>query len=189
MYRVRTIFTAPQGSPWYSNLYFAGAEIGGDPQSEIDAVEDFWNGFGGSLDNSVTVLVEGDVAVVDDFTGNLLSVSSATPRVPVFSATGAPLPRSQQALCRWATQTYIGGRRLRGRTFVPGVMTANMTEGRPDPSVVAAYGVVGQALVTDSATQLVVWHRPDDSGSNGSSHLVTDASFWSEYAVLRSRRD
>lgn len=198
LFRVRTVFTAPQGSPWFSNHYFSGATIGGDPQDEIDAIEEFWSGFGGSLDNSISAVVEAEVPVIDDGTGNIISVSLGTQKVPVFSATGAPLPRSQQCLVQWLTSTFVGGRRTRGRTFIPGVMTANMNEGRPDPSVVAAYAAVAQALVTDGATELVVWRRPVEAdpdadppveGRTGGSAPVTQATVWSEYAVLRSRRD
>lgn len=189
MFRVRTVFQAPQGAPWYSNLYFGGATIGGDPQDEIDAVEDFWSGFGGSLDNSITARVEGEVPVIDDESGTLVDVTTGDFGTPVFSATGAPLPRSQQGLAQWQTNAYIGGRRLRGRTFVPGVMVANMLEGRPDPSVVAAYAAVAQGLVTNPSTDLLVWHRPGGSTPDGLSASVVSASFWTEYAVLRSRRD
>ena len=43
--RVRTIFTGPAGSPWYSNLYFDAAT--GTAQNAADAAAPFW----GAVDN------------------------------------------------------------------------------------------------------------------------------------------
>lgn len=185
MRRVRTVTTGVGGTPWYSNLYFENGP--GTIQSHIDAVRDFWTALAPLIKNNVSMVVEGDVAIVESTTNDIVGVSSATSRTIAGSNTGAALPPANQIVVNWLTGTFSGGRQIRGKTFVFNI-AASQADSAGGVSVTARGSVItaAQALVTASVTpgKLLVFSR-----SLGTVAIVQTPAVGIKFGVLRSRRD
>lgn len=188
MYRVRTSLTGVQGSPWLSTMYFDVA--GGTAQDAADAVGVFWTAMDNSMVSAVQWATEAEVAQVNASNGNLVMVHATTPASGTGASATEVLPIATQALIRWRTGSIVNGREVRGRTFIPGLVEANNDSGSPTSTLVTNYSAAAAALIADANSTLVVWHRPTTpGGSDGSKHDVVTGSMWTEFAVLRSRRD
>lgn len=189
--RVRSVWTGFQGAPGYTDMYFGTT----DPPSEsaqdhVDQVWDFWTALVAFIPTVVNITVQPQVAEVDELTGDLVGeiIIGTAPAAVDCTASGA---YSAPAGCtvQWRTSTYLSGRRLRGRSYIVPLSTqAYDADGTLYPSTRASIEAAGTALITD-AGDMVVWHRPSEGGSDGTSALVTSAVVADRVAVLRSRRD
>jgi hypothetical protein len=103
-----------------------------------------------------------------------------------FAGTGTSVADATQVLCRWRTNSIIGGRRLQGRTFVPGLTKGSLSGGNLSAS---AQGDIASACATfvNDLVGFQVWHRPV-GGTGGSAAPVTGSAVWNELAVQRKRR-
>jgi hypothetical protein len=182
LYRVQTVFTGVAGSPYYNTLYFAAGF--GTATAAVTAAAGFWGTLDGQMADDITWDIPGDVEVIDDATGNIVNVENTTPQNGSGSLTAALLPPSSQGLIRWRTGTFVGGREIRGKTFVPGLTVSASTDGQVSTAMITAMENTATALVGSPTAQLVVWSK-----KNGQSATVVSSSAWSEFAVLRSRRD
>lgn len=93
-----------------------------------------------------------------------------------------------QALVRWRTLSIVGGRLLQGRTFIPGIGSSEVTAGNLNTGAQGTLNAAAEVLVS-AGVGFSVWSRPITGGRAGSLSLVTEATVWSELAVLRRRRD
>jgi len=167
-----------------------------DPVSDAAAtdllaeLQVFWGDVSQMLDEDVTLTMEDNPAQYVASTGVLQNVYSATAPAAVTGVQpGDSVPRASQALIRWATAEIINGRRLRGRTFIPGITSTLTTDaGGLDGGAVAQLAQAANDFIDAAPAPMVVWHRPVN-GAGGSTGLVTIASVWDQFAVLRSRRD
>lgn len=183
--RVRTVFQGVAGAPYYSNHYFTDDATLSTAQDAIDAVDTFWTALSGNLTNAMTWNVEGTVARIDDVTGALNGQWAGVANAGVGGSAGEIIPRVAQGLVRWLTPNVVGGRMLRGRTFIPGVLESiNTVSGVPTAAFVTLLATAGNALIADAGNELRVWSR-----THGVSHPATAALGWTEWASLRSRRD
>lgn len=183
MYRIDTVSTGLAGSPYFTSHFF---DIGpGTPSQAHAAVTNFWLEAASAISSSLTMTIQGEVPTINEATGQIISVSNVPPQVvPGQLAPGTPLPASQQLLGRLLTGVYLGGRQLRGRIFIGGQTVAGMTSGRPAPATITDLNNAMATLVANPNAQWVVWSK-----TAGQFAQVTSASTWTEYAVLRSRRD
>jgi hypothetical protein len=183
MYRVRVAWNGPAGAPFLSTHYFD--LTGGTAQQAATAVGAFWGAVDALINNAYIWTTESDVATVNAATGQVTSATSTTPVIGSGASAATALPRASQALVRWTTGIYVGGRQIRGRTFIPGITeSSNGTDGLFSPADVATVNAAGAALIADANSQLLVW-----SPTLGQANIVTGASTWGDFAVLRSRRD
>lgn len=183
--RVRTVWLGVAGAPYYSNHYFTDDALSTTAQDAVDAVDAFWTSIAGVIANTATYTVEGAVARIDDATGTLLGTWGVTSGTGTGTGSGELLPRSTQALVRWMTSSVVAGRTLRGRTFIPAMLeNFNDSGGNPVSSVVSGLNTAAAALIADSGNELRVWSR-----THGTSDVVTSATAWTQWAILRSRRD
>lgn len=183
--RVRSVATGVAGTPWYTNLYFTW--VTGTTQAHIDVVRDWWTNLAGSLDNSVLWTVEGDCSLVDDTTGQVTGIESATARTVNGTSATAALPPATQILLNTFTSTFVGGRQLRGKIYVPGLVASTSdANGAPVAATKTLVLAQGNLLISASSTPgpLRVWSK-----KNGMSAVVNAVSTPSKFAVLRSRRD
>lgn len=183
--RVRTVATGVAGTPWYTNWYFTYTI--GTEQDHIDLAVQFWTDIQANLDNSVTWTVEGDCAIVDDSTGAIVGVESGTGAAVAGTETASALPPANQALIHWLTGSFIGGRQIRGRTFIPGLCTDQTgSTGQLVAGARTDYSDAAGALITNSSSPgpLRVFSR-----RNGTSAVVQTATVPIVVSVMRSRRD
>lgn len=185
MYRVRTTLSGP-GGPYLSTMYFRVAALGNatEAQNAATAVGNFWNAVDFELSNTVTWVTQAEVAQVNEVTGDVVDAWAVTTQTGTGAKTGDILPTMNQALVRWNTNSFINGRRVQGRTYVPGMTEINNTvTGGPNGSVTGLLGTAAAALIADANSELVVWSR-----RNGVIRTVTSGTPLTTYAVLRSRR-
>lgn len=183
MYRVRTVFTGPTGSPWVNTLFFD--EPAGTAQGAANAAAIFWQAVDAVMHTSVSWSTEGDVVLVNEDTGLATGVVSTETSSGAGSTGTDLLPPATQGLIRLLTGVFNDGRQIRGRIFVPGLTeTANTAGGIMDGTTATTIRTAAEALVDDANSALLVWSR-----SGLQAHPVTGASLWSQFAILRSRRD
>lgn len=185
MFRSRTIWSSPVGGPYLSTFYSLETVT---PQALVDAIGAFWGVIDGVIDSSVSWAVEASVDTILPTTGSLTASTGVTPPSGFGALPGDMGPAAAQGLVRWTTDAVVNGRRVRGRTFVPGISDGVPTEGRLPSATIATWLAAANTLRADA--DLVVWHRPGPLGvPPGSAHEVTGAGVWNEFAVLTSRRD
>ena len=182
MYRVRSIATGVTGSPYITNHFFEAGP--GNEQVVVDRVRDFWDATKGMQVTGLSTTVQGLVDEIDPATGAIVAAHPVTSRV--VNANGGPAPAAwaTQGLIRWRTGYYLGGRQVQGKTFVPGMLAAQIVGGRPSSNILTAFTNAANALVGTGAPPLVIWSR-----KHGVNVEVQNGSPWTEFAVLRSRRD
>lgn len=192
--RVRTVFSAVAGSPYYSNLYFLNAVGANQAASEIALVKQFWTTLQPTMLTSMPYTVEADVPLIDEATGKITAVHTGVAASGVCTGAGDILPTSAQLLAKLSTNGFVNGRRVRGRIFIPAQLEANNTNGRPAASLLTTLQGALTALI-GSAQEMDIWSRPfthpTDPSKNrvGTKWPVTSGAGWTEWAVQRSRRD
>lgn len=190
MLRVDTILTGLAGSPYFSRLYFEGATEE-DANTVRDAVASMWtslftgvNPFVGRL----TATVQGEVASMNPGSGDIQTVYVDDDIVvSPGSTTIAIVPNASQVLVRLQTGTFRGGRRVLGKMFIPCTRASGQdSDGNVTSTMQAGVKAAVDLLIP---VGLGVWSRPSERFALGTLTPVTSTGVWSEYAVMRSRRD
>lgn len=180
--RIRVLWGGIPGMPGYSLFYAsAAADATADLVTYFNAIKArFPSGL------SWTVPPTGDT--LDDATGTLNgSWSGAGAGIVTSTGTGA-YAAGVGAYSAWVTNAIVGGRRLRGRTFLAPLLGTNYDNtGTIDPTQLTTFATATSTLAATG--KLVVWHRPSGPGaSNGSSSLITAGVVPDVVTSLRSRR-
>jgi hypothetical protein len=181
-HRVNTSMTGLQGGPWFSSMVFDGSGTA-DAQASADAVRAFWLAISTSMGAGLTITVDPEVIAFDPATGDPTGVESTSTAQITTGGAGEPLPWSTQGLMRWRTGVFIGGKEVRGRTFIPALTEGHNTAGRPAAALLTILNAAGATLILASP-DLQVYSR-----THGVVHNVTARSTWTEWAELRTRRD
>lgn len=182
LYRVQIVSTGVAGSPYYTTFHFLGS-AGSASQAAVDAAG-FWGVCDGYMSSSLTWDLDTAVETIDSNTGNVIGVTDVSPASGTGAAAGDMLPPSNQGLVRWRTGQYVGGREIRGKTFLPAQMEANSTSGEPTSTMITGVENGALALWSSPNSQLVVYSRTYNAYAP-----VSSGSMWGRWAVLRSRRD
>jgi hypothetical protein len=162
----------------------------GDAQTITNSIRTWAGLICQGLSSQVSVTPGSEVRRLDTASGVLTGVFSVTPGTTIpGNVSQQPVADASQVMLRWGTGTIINGRRLVGRTFLPGLPVGSLSGGNIAAATVTDFANKAQALVTALAgtAPVVVWHRPVN-GAGGSDALVTGGTCWSEVAVLRRRR-
>lgn len=189
--RVRTVLGGLVQGGGVSTHYFT--VLGPDAveaQPLIDAIDDFWVTLAPSIASQVTFSVEGQVDILDVETGDLVTSVSGTGTAPgPFGGGASPLPPQTQGLLRWVTGVVIGGRRVYGRTFIPGPMQ-NLTGDNvigPNAATRTLWLTAANALIGEFDPEiyaLAVWSR-----KNGQAVPIQSPAVGAKWSYLSSRRD
>lgn len=183
--RVRTIVSGVGGSPYYLTGYFN--PTAGTPQQQVNA----WHGFciPGTVAADVPVgsswVTSGEVQRINAATGDVIDVETVNDVTINGTYVVNLLPRASQALCRWRTGIFYGGREVKGHTNIP-LQTVNTLSPQGGLTSGAVGGILARAaaLVADPVTEFCVWSRKQGVGE-----VVTGTGVWNQYSQLRSRRD
>ena len=182
MNRVRVVWTGVAGTPWYMNLYTLNGAT--TVQAALDAARAFIITCQGNARNDSVATIEGDVAQVESSTNQVVGVITGNPGAPIQGALTNPMPPYTQGLLRLLTGTFANGRQIRGRLFIPGAAEGSSDQGVP----VLAYRTAIESAFTTYRTALgpsaVVFSR-----KNGTAVPISAHSMWTQWGVLRSRRD
>lgn len=183
LYRVTTEFSGPlTNGGGVSQMHFDAD--GGTSAAAAVAVSTFWTAINANMHSSVAWTRLGEIELLDEASLKVVGVESTD----AVSSTGQfntdPLPPATQGLVRWRTGVYIDGREIRGRTFLPGMLESNNTNGAPVASLVTNFTTAAQNLIGASGSTPVVISR-----ANSAFAAMVTANAWSKWAQLRSRRD
>jgi hypothetical protein len=197
MLRVRTVFSGAPGSPWLNTMYFVGNTQALADAAVVD-VGAYWGAVDAFIVNTVSWATEGDVADIDHSTGELVQTFGTTPASGSGGSAVEVLPTATQGLHRWTTAGVVVGRRVRGRTFIPGLSETANVNGVWTSSQRTTVNAAGAALIASAASEFAIWSRPHPGDPDaeppiaaraGTAHIVTSGSTWDRFAVQRSRRD
>lgn len=207
MMRVRVATTGWAGSPGLNCFYFKDdvAENAGARAGALDRVLAFFDTIAASFDGTWRANVDGVVDILDPANGEISGVlAGSTPSTVSGTRSGAGYsPPATQAIVTWATTGYVGGRNVKGRSFIGPVPRDSIDmDGTLLGAFQSALDGAADALADNGATTtaMVVWSRPrldrpavgalpHLTARDGSAHLVTGHQVKDKWGVLRSRRD
>lgn len=180
--RYEVVWQGIGGLPGLSVFYCdAGANVGTDLTTFFGVIKDRF-----PVGTSWVVPNSGDT--IDDATGTLVGGWSGTGGGTTSSgASSAAYAAGTGAIVRWNTAAIVGGRRLRGRTFLCPLLASQYdTSGVLTSGWLSALATAAAGIVT--AADFRIWHRPTPGGSDGSSSGITSFGNPSTVSSLRSRR-
>lgn len=194
MIRVRTTISGWSGGPGLGTQYFV------TPLQDAAAalrcatyVHDLWaTALSGMFVNSVALTVQPEVDVLDSATGAITNTFSVAPPAVVAGAGGPNIaPPALAALLKLGTDTFVAGRRVRGRSYLSPLADGVIgLDGEILPAIANGKGAVLEVMnaATEPGDLWVVWHRPKLK-LGGLAAPITSTSMPTKIAVLTSRRD
>lgn len=152
------------------------------------SVQDFWLGFTGLLGAGVSWVVEDAGDEYDAASGTLSGDWSDPVQLigPPSGGSGGVVPNASMLLIRWRTGAIRNGRRVTGRTFVPGIGVGNLTNGELTANAQGFASLAAADMVSDGVG-FSVWSRPQN-GAGGALSEVVAGTCWNELATQRRRR-
>lgn len=184
VWRYRVDIAGLPGGPGLSTYHFDPTAGFGTAQELVDAVETWHGVFDAFVHQTIDFNGAAEIEVID------LGSGQQTSTIPVVgwnvggTNSGTMLPPTTQMLVRWNTTSYINGRRIQGKTYLPGFCEdSNEANGLPQTAVTAAVQAGAQTFA-DVDDALCVYSRV-----NGAIAGPITASVWSKWAVQRGRRD
>lgn len=153
-------------------------------QDAADAVSGFLTAIRVDITTAQVMQVDPEVLIVNEATNQVTGVESVTSSPISGSEATEVLPQLAMALVRWRTGTFVNGREIRGRTFIPGYCVDGSDAGELTPTLVAGLTSNAQALIADADSILQVYSPTKFQAAD-----VTSASVWGEWASMRSRRE
>jgi len=200
MYRVRSVLAGWQGGPGLSTFYFStgGTASGSDALAAANRVRGGWDVVKGVLPSAVTVNVQGQVDVIDPIDGGLTTSFAVTPPATVTgTGVGVVGPPQVAGGLELFTSDVADGRRVRGRSFINPLVSAQTATATPSAGLNSALDAMGVAIVTVSppaTPALCIWHRPkfDPDPPHaliraGSQFNVLSSGHATKFFTLRSR--
>lgn len=176
---------------WYENESSIGAAYAALAAAFVD--------WAGVLPDDTTISFPSTIDVYDSGTGLLVDELNVTPPAGTNGTALSQYAAACGMSVQWKTAGIVGGKRVRGRTFL--VPVAAMYY-EPDGGVSSAAVNIANSGAADIVThttgaadgRFVVWSRPrgteHPSGPRvGEYSFITSASVSEKVAVLRSRRD
>jgi len=184
LHEIKTKWTGVAGSPYWTTVrHLDGASV------DLDGFFAAWgtliNALKTNYSDNLIAVSEPEVRIIESTTGETVGVLTHASGTWGGTGAGDELPPTNQLLIKWQTNVYTGGRRIRGRSFIPSQLEANNGPGgTPSAGYTSSVqtlvntflGSVGPGFVIYSPT-----HRVYAS--------VTGASIWNQWASLRTRRD
>lgn len=179
-----TEWTTPKGGTGFSIMYFDAA--GGVPSAQRSSLQDLWTDCAFQLADTTEWTIATTGKQIDSATGTLTGFWSETTSHEGVGSGGVQMADATQLLLQWVTTNIVAGRRVRGRTYLPGVGWGTSSAGEPLPAVVVSLTSAAEAFVT-RGQGFGVWSRPAPGRAGSFSEPVNGAA-WTEYAVQRRRR-
>lgn len=167
-------------------LHYSASDNSTPPVAAIKAA---FTASAGALSANQVITIPGSGDTIDDRTGELLSVWSATGGGTVPGMGTGNCVAGVGGVLGWTTGGIVNGRKLRGRTFISPLDAAAWDQdGTLKPQYLTYLQNLGNALM--AAGPLAVWHRPTTKGgSDGNSYGVISCKVRDKAAYLSSRRD
>lgn len=194
--RTRATLTDPGIGPPALLTYYWDGTGGTDVALVTEAmarVRAFWDSFKVHVHAGVALSFNTVGDFVEETDGQIVAQATGTaPAAVTFTGPTDALPLATQGLLNLGTSTFINGRRVKGRQFIPYPVEQDNVNGAIPNAVNyvgglnTAAALLGTTIVTPMSQR--VWHRPN-GGSPGLSVPVTSRQASSSWATLRSRRN
>lgn len=154
----------------------------------VAAIRAFYNTISGFFPSGMTIQVRNTGDVLDSDSGHLVSGWTDTAVSVVNGGGTGGYAAGTGTFIRWQTGAIVGGRRLRGRTFIVPITSAfYQSNGTITDANVGALQTAADTLWGTGT--LNVWHRPPvGTFAGGALHVVTGATAVDKVTSLRSRR-
>jgi hypothetical protein len=186
------------GGPGYSVFHFRDfstpADTEPNSQDAADRVDKFATDLKPLLPPAINLQTDPTVDILEDTTGQLLGSHTAVVQAPhVGTSTGTNYASALGMIINWRTNDVRNGKRVRGRTFLVPVASANFdATGTLQPSGIITVAATAATNMLDAALKscdLAIYSRPGKGLSNGQAYPATTYTVPDMGAVLRSRRD
>lgn len=196
--RVQTVWTGVAGSPYYTNLYCIGPLSTNNGNSLADAWRAFLVSLQSSMASGMTATIDPELLEFNEADGVVTGAGNTIQSPVAMTGLGDQLPHNVQLLIQWTTNGIVHNRRVKGRTFLPGMLEANNSPvGVPLPAVDTPVQTAINTLLSTMSGRMRVWSRPLDSEHSspsnparpGSAHAILSGDVAAYWATLRSRRD
>lgn len=184
MREILTRWTTPAGGDNLTVMYFDETT---PVAAQRAALGNLWRDVDSVLSGNVTWTVATDGRLVEPATGGLTGFwAEPTAQTAPGAVVGQPVPDAAQVLLRWRTGVVIARRRVQGRSFVPGLVTSQLSNGNVQATAVTALAAAAQAF-TAAGVGFGIWTRPRPP-LGGSFTPATTGTAWAEMATQRRRR-
>lgn len=183
--RIQAVWSGKAGLPGVSTFYAL------DAATALTALAGFYAESGGRIPNGITVSFAGTGDIINESNGEAVSTWTATPPAPLAGSASGMYAAPVGMAVTWVTGVFIGGRRVRGRTFmVPLASSVFEDNGTPTFAHHTAMAAAAQAAIDAVPGNLLVYHRETAPDANDGAGVAIVAALVSDKAaVLRSRRD
>ena len=184
IWRYRTEIAGLAGGPGLMTNHFS-VDLGAtNAQDCVDAVAALIAAVDVFTSTSVTYNGANEMEVLDLANGQQTGTIAVTGFVQAGDDSATMLPPINQVLIRWVTDGFFNGRRLQGRTFLPGFCEDSNEPGGVLQGAVASAVTAGARTLIDADVGLCIYSR-----ANFGAALVQDASTWTQFAIQAGRRD
>jgi len=180
---VKVTFTGGPSGDWYSSMHFDHT-LGSSTQDSVDTVKAFWDALKAKMTNLLVIHIDPVVTQLDPVTLEPIGLDTVTGYTINCSGSTDALPFQTQGCILWNTGVWIGGRQVRGKTYIPGITEAeNDQPGVPGAGMLSAMATAAAAVVTPVDGVPVVASR-----THGGAIPISAAQVSLKWALLRSRR-
>lgn len=182
--RIPVVWSGLTGLPGLSLFYSTPA----DAPAAVAAVNTFFNTIKGSFVSGLSWTTFGSGDTIVQETGQLAGGwSGGTGGIYNASGGAGAWAAGTGGLVKWDTGGVVGGRRLRGRTFLTCILGSKYDAGGTlEDATVGSWQTAADTLV--AAGKCRIWHRPHPGFADGTSLLITSATVPDRVTSLRSRR-
>ena len=184
VYRQRTLWSGsavsgPGVTTWFWN---------GPPTDAAAIAQAFFTTVKGRFPGTLTWSFPASQDEIDIETGSLVGTWDAGSAGDVSETGALNFVRGAGARIAWETAGIVGGRRVRGTTFLAPLTTTSFTSaGVPSVSTLGDITTAATALVEEPSAALVIYSRPTATRA-GAISQVTGFRVPAETSWLRSRR-
>lgn len=176
--QIRVTWSNLPGFPGVSTFYSVG-----DVTFAINKIQSFFDGLKARIPAPCVISYPTAGNVVDSGTGLATAAWTAAPSGATTCTGGGNYAAPVGAVVNWHTGLYVGGRELRGKTFIVPLTAGQFApDGTLDPLTVTALQTQANGAI-GGGNPLHVWGK-----TAGANAPVTAASVPDKAVVLRSRR-
>jgi hypothetical protein len=148
----------------------------------------FFNAIKALFPGSVTWDIPSSGDVIQESDGIITGAWTAGTPASIVATGAGNYVGGTGAFVKWQTAGVVGGRRVKGRTFMcPLLATCFDSTGTIASTSLTTLSVAAAAL--SGSGKMVIWHRPTTkAAANGSQHAVVGSSVPDKVTSLRTRR-
>jgi hypothetical protein len=180
--RLQVVTSGFLGGPAYNNFYSNGA--GNTASTDlVEAVSNLFEAFKSQLANDTQVACDGSVETFDPTTGQTQAVQSYTGFTKAGTWGTAEIVRGACVVLQWRTNVYLGGREVRGRSFISGLGAIEDNVGNVSSTALAVFESAADTYASEF-TQAAVW-----SPTNGQGVNILTGTVRPSFGLMRTRRD